>query len=317
MRSHTGGVSGIVHPPDGRCIITCSHDRSLLRWDLESGAQIGDDWRDERDEAQVWCIALSPNGKTIASGSIEGTVRLWNVETEEVIAKWAGHTTVVRSLCWSADGERVVSGSVDGTARVWNVESGKTVLGPIRGHAYVSTVIYSPDMTKIATGGENAVKIWDAITAELLSTLKHENPAQVWCIALSPNGKTIVSGSSDGAVRLWNVESEKAIAEWAGHPDIVRSLRWSADGERVISGSYDGMTRVWNVESGKIVLGPIKAHNNVLAAIYSPDLRKIATGGENEGAVFTVSIGNQLVAFTQIIAESILATHDRSHLVRC
>ena len=98
MRGHTDDVSGVVHLPNGRSIITCSRDGSLRRWDLESGAQIGDDWRDEGDEAQVWCIALSPNGKTIASGSNDGTVRLWDVETEKVIAKWAGHTNTVWSV---------------------------------------------------------------------------------------------------------------------------------------------------------------------------------------------------------------------------
>src|SRR5882757_8025188 len=89
MRGHTNDVNVVVHLPDGRSIITCSHDASLRRWDLESGAQIGDDWRDEGDGAPVWCIALSPNSKTIAGGSGEGTVRLWNIETEKVIAKWA------------------------------------------------------------------------------------------------------------------------------------------------------------------------------------------------------------------------------------
>ncbi|OAX32733.1 WD40 repeat-like protein, partial [Rhizopogon vinicolor AM-OR11-026] len=166
MRGHTGDINGIVHLPDGRSIITCSRDSSLRRWDLESGAQIGDDWRDEGNEVQAWYIALSPNGKTAASGSDDGTVRLWNVETEKVIAKWTGHTDAVRTLCWSAD--CVVSGSHDGTARVWNVESGKTVLGPIKAHEYVFAVVYSPDMKKIATGGrnENGVKIWDATTGE-------------------------------------------------------------------------------------------------------------------------------------------------------
>src|SRR6266481_3527301 len=92
MRGHTGDVNGVAHLPGGRGIITSSYDGSLRRWDLESGAQIGDDWRYNGDEAAVWSLALSPNGKTIASGSRDGTLRLWNVETEKVIAKWTGHT---------------------------------------------------------------------------------------------------------------------------------------------------------------------------------------------------------------------------------
>jgi len=162
MRGHTKSVAGVAHLPDGRRIVTCSFDGSLRLWNLESGIQIGDDWRDGGNEG-VRSIALSPNGKTIASGSWDGKVRLWNVETEKVVAKWTGHTDIARPLCWSVDGERVVSGSFDGTIRVWDVESGDTVLGPIKtGHYHVHAVIYSPDTTKIATGGykEHALQLF-------------------------------------------------------------------------------------------------------------------------------------------------------------
>lgn len=146
MRGHTEVVRDVVHLPAGRRIITYLRDGSLRLWDLESGAQIGDDWRDAVDEARMFSIALSPNGRTAASGSEDGTVKLWDIKTGKVIARWKGHTNNVDSLCWSAGGERVVSGSYDGTARVWDVKSGSTVLGPIKtGHT-------SPDST-IRDGG--------------------------------------------------------------------------------------------------------------------------------------------------------------------
>ena len=106
MRGHNSWVTGIVHLPGGRHTITCSYDGSFRLWDLESRVQIGDNWRDDWNEAEAWSIALSPSGKTVASGSNNGKIRLWDVETKKVVAKWIGHTHFVMSFGWSVDGER-------------------------------------------------------------------------------------------------------------------------------------------------------------------------------------------------------------------
>jgi len=98
MRGHTKLVFGVAHLPDGRRIITCSDDGSLRLWDRESGAQIGNDWKDDVDEG-VLTIMLSPNGETVASGSSNGMAKLWNITTRKVIAKWTGHTKGVWSVC--------------------------------------------------------------------------------------------------------------------------------------------------------------------------------------------------------------------------
>jgi WD40 repeat protein len=127
FEGHTDNVNGVIHLPGGQCIMTYSDDGSLRVWDLQSGKQVGNDWRD--GESAVRATGMSPDGKKVVSGSGDGAVRLWDVDTGKVIAKWTGHTGLVGSVCWSKDGGRVVSGSYnDGTVRVWDVESGKTVL---------------------------------------------------------------------------------------------------------------------------------------------------------------------------------------------
>jgi WD40 repeat protein len=180
FKGHTESVSGVIHLPGGQRIITCSDDGSLRVWNLESGKQMGEDWKD--GESAVRSIALSPDGKKVVSGSDDGAVSLWDIDTCKVITKWMGHTRHVTSVCWSRDGRRVLSGSGDGTARQWDVESGETILEPIQtGHNMVFAAGYSPDMASIATGGcacsgsgriesnasESLVKIWDAKTGEL------------------------------------------------------------------------------------------------------------------------------------------------------
>jgi len=97
FEGHERRVNGVIHLPDGQRIITCSNDGSLRLWSLESGEQIGSDWRDKG--SALYTIALSPDGKKIASGSEDGGVRLWDIDTGKVIAKWTGHGRGVSSLC--------------------------------------------------------------------------------------------------------------------------------------------------------------------------------------------------------------------------
>jgi len=274
----------VAHLPDGRRIVTCSSDGSLRLWNLESGIQIGNDWRDDGNEAIVWSIALSPNGKTIASGSHDGKVRLWNVETEKVVAKWTGHTDIAMSLCWSVDGERVVSGSNDRTIRVWDVESGDTVLGPIKtGHKEVYAVIYSPDTTKIATGGynENALKIWDAKTGNLLSTIKLDSI--VHSLAWTSDQQKLITGTNS-SIRIFDTATWQQIAILKGHTEDVFSLSLFQNDRLLASGSWDDTARLWNLDMNLPVGPPIEHPSTIQSAAISADGKLLVTGCDDENA---------------------------------
>jgi WD40 repeat protein len=154
---------------------------------------------------------------------------LWDVEIGKVVAKWTGHTSAVWTVCWSIDGERVLSGCEDGTARVLDAKSGKTVLGPIKtGHQYVYAAIYSPDTTKIATGGynENGIKIWDARTSDLLFTVKHEHSVWTLELCMERTSKKLITGSRDGSIRIFDTATWQQIMPVVlqGHQDLVKAL---------------------------------------------------------------------------------------------
>ncbi|KAG2139122.1 WD40-repeat-containing domain protein [Suillus bovinus] len=284
MQGHTRQVNGVVHLPDGRHIITCSSDGSLRPWDLESGTQIDEDWRDD-DNVVFRSIALSPNGKTIASGDYDGKVRLWDVETKKVIARWTGHAHIVQSLCWSADDKRVASGSWDGTARVWDVKRGKTVLEIKTSHARVNAVMYSPDSSKLATGGhdENAVKIWDAKTGKRLKTLKHSNTVRslAWT---SSDGNRLISDSSDDQMRIFDTATWQQIAILEGHTSHVTAVSLSQNNRLLASASYDKTARLWNLDTN-LPVGPPLQHDEALwFAALSPDAKVLVTGCEKTNA---------------------------------
>lgn len=286
MGGHTHWVRGVVHLPCGRRIITGSFDGSIRLWDLESGTQIGDSWRDEENETGVNIIALSPNGITVASGSRDGTVRLWDVKTRSIIARWKGHTWSVLSVCWSADGERVVSGSDDGTVRVWDFETGKTVVGPIKtGHKEILAVMYLPDTSKIATRGydendidEDAVKVWDANTGRLLTTIKHDEDLYSLAWTWTLDETKLFSGSSDGLIGIFNTVTWEQIATLEGHHDIIKAVSLSRTNRLLVSTSLDKTARLWNLDTNLPVGPPLQHKNGVDCAAFSDDGKVLVTG---------------------------------------
>ncbi|KAG1825345.1 WD40-repeat-containing domain protein [Suillus variegatus] len=287
MRGHTDKVQGVVHLPGGRRIMTCSCDRSLRLWDLESGAQIDEDRRDEEDMAEVVSMALSPSGKTIVSGSYDGKVELWDVETGKVVARWTGHTRyeLVTSVCWSADGKRVLSGSWDGTARVWDVhvKTGKTILTIQTGHFDVYTAIYSPDQTQIGTGGynEDAVKIWDAQTGELLATLKHESI--VFNLAWTSDGKKLISAGY-GPIRIHDTTTWQQVATLEGHTYWVNIINLFKNDRLLVSASDENTVRLWNLDTNLQVGPPIQHDHRLICAALSADGKLLVTGSEDKNA---------------------------------
>ncbi|KAG2046401.1 WD40 repeat-like protein [Suillus hirtellus] len=291
FEGHTGWVTGAIHLPDGQRMLTCSSDGSLRVWNLKSGKQIGDDWRD--GDSEVRTIALSPDGmKVVSGGSVDGAVKLWDIDTGKVIAKWMGHTKAVWSVCWSRDGQRMVSGSYDGTARQWDVENGETILGPIEtGHEHVEAVVYSPDISMFATGGgtfsvsdtEHPVKIWDAKTSELVATLNGHTD-WVFCLAWTPDGKTLISGSVDSSIRTWNTTTWTQLAVLDGHNNAVYGIAISPNGRILASASYDNTARLWNLNNGQSISSPFHHANFVNRVSFSADGKLLATGCDNHNA---------------------------------
>ncbi|KAG2757702.1 WD40 repeat-like protein, partial [Suillus brevipes Sb2] len=291
FKGHTESVSGVIHLPGGQRIITCSDDGSLREWNLESGKQMGEDWND--GESGVRSIALSPDGKKVVSGSDDGAVRLWDIDTCKVITNWTGHTREVVSVCWSRDGRKVLSGSGDGTARQWNVESGETILEPIKtGHIYVFALVYSPDMTLIAAGGcgcvgpephEFLVKIWDAKTGELVTTLKGHTH-DVFCLAWTKDGKMLISGSWDHSIRTWNTTNWQQTAVLDEHTDLVYAIAISPNGRTLASASYDKTARLWSLDNGQPISSPIQHAEQVNCVSFSAGGKRLATGCRDKNA---------------------------------
>ncbi|TEY32597.1 hypothetical protein BOTCAL_0717g00030 [Botryotinia calthae] len=230
----------------------------------------------------VKSVAFSPDGKVVASGSSDETIRLWNVATGESLQTLEGHSRSVISVAFSLDGKVVASGSSDETIRLWDVATGDS-LQTLEGHSRsVTSVAFSPDGKVVASGsGDETIRLWDVATGESLRTLEGHSD-WVTSVAFSPDGKVVVSGSGDETIRLWDVATGESLQTLEGHSDWVTSVAFSPDSKVVSSGSDDKTIRLWDVATGES-LQTLEGHSRFVSSVaFSPDGKVVASGSGDE-----------------------------------
>jgi len=194
---------------------------------------------------RVNSVAWSADGR-LASGSYDGTVIIWDLESGRPAQTLRGHTDWVSSVAWSTDG-RLASVSVDGMVILWDLESG-TPAQVLRGYSDVTSVAWSPD-GRLASGSvDGTVTLWDLESGTPAQTLKWDSGV-IYSLAWSMDGQ-LASGSNNALITIWDLESSEPAKVLKGHLFPVTSLAWSSDG-RLTSGSPDGTAILWDLENGK------------------------------------------------------------------
>jgi WD40 repeat protein len=153
----------VAFSPDGKQIVSGSHDKTIRLWNAELGEMIGQPLRGHSDE--VNSVAFSPDGKRIISGSADDTIRLWDVGLGEATGEpLRGHSDTVISVSFSPDGRRIVSSSTDKTIRLWDAGLGEGIGEPLRGHSgLVFSVAFSPDGKRIVSASiDETIRFWAA-----------------------------------------------------------------------------------------------------------------------------------------------------------
>ncbi len=255
----------------------------------------------------LWTAVFGPDGRRVATGSIDGTVKVWDAASGQLLLTYEGHQGLIAKipdflkvdvprppvmcLAFSPDGRHIASGGFEpklgklresrGVVKVWDAQTGAEVLTFQEQLGVILSLDYSPDGRRIASSSinqDNTFVVWDAKTKAVIRVVAGHT-SHVHRLRYSPDGRLLASGDTDGSIKLWDAATLMAVRTIDGHRGPVVGLAFAPDGDRFASASEDGTVRVWETASGAAVFS-LRGHTgSAFAVAFSPDGKRLASGG--------------------------------------
>src|SRR5262245_10899746 len=271
-------VVGMTFSPDGKLLAGASRSEVKV-WDAETGQE-----RLTLPNA-LGCVAFGPDGKELAAGARDNTVRVWDLTGRE-LRSLRGHTTAVASVAYGPDGKTLTGVSTDGTVKVWDA-AGQEGLSWKSGQEGKWRKAISPDGRYVLAGVERSVRVWeftlwDTSSGQATQTFQAE-AGPVAAVACDPGGRRMVLYDTGWAeIQVWEVATRNKVTTLRGHPGQVGGLTFSPDGKRLAIAGVDQTVSVWDATSGVRLL-TLRGHTGaVLSVAFSRGGERLAAGGADK-----------------------------------
>ena len=242
LPGHTKQIWSVAFHPNNRSVLSASWDTTVRLWDIKSGNEV----KRFPHSIDVNCVAFARDGNTFLSASDDKHAYLWNTITGDQIRSYAGNTNFVYTVAFAPDGKHIATGGVDRTVRIFELASGNLVRTCDSQGNSITNVVFTSDSRHVLSSGDNVIHAWEVATGK--ETRRFEGHAGlVPAMALSPDGKRLVTGGDDRTIRVWDVATGKELHQLKGHTDTVNCVAFAHDGRRIVSGSMDRTVRLWGL----------------------------------------------------------------------
>lgn len=230
----------------------------------------------------VGCLAISPDGQTLVSGSLDNTIRIWDFKTGQLLHTLKAHAAPITGLAITPDGRTLISGGWDKAVKICQLSSRSfhTLKGCTE---WISAIAISPDGKNFVLGtSDGMIQVWDLQREKLLKTFKSHS-GSINSVAVSPNNIRVASGSSDGTIKIWSLQYGSLLHTFKSHAGAINAIAFSPDGQLLASGCSNNTIQIWHRPG--VPLYTLKNRSgSVNAVAFSPDGQLLASGNSN-GAI--------------------------------
>lgn len=273
--SHAGLIKDVAFFLNDQQLVTISKDGKLQIWDINTKQVKPITTHYSYSKS----VVLSPDGKTVATGDKDRSIRLWTIESGQLLATIPAHGSNINSIAWSPDGKYIVSASDDFSIKEWNIRAEQELMLPLGVSRYYATA-FSSHQELLASGvtEDKQVKLWNLSTGQEIAKL-NEFADNVLCAAFSPDRKVLATGGTDeeNLVKLWDAATGQEIRSLKGHTGYIYAIAFSPDGALLVSGGPNH-TIIWNVRTGQKLEA---LDDNSWRAVFSPDGKYLAVASQD------------------------------------
>lgn len=286
LMGHTASIRSVSYSYDGRSILTGSDDKSVKLWELRN--DLFRDFKDIKYDSSndVHAVSLSKNSKWIATGSLDGKIRIYGVDGK-INKTLDGHSGQIYSISFSPDSKWILAGFKDSIAIMWNIVENYQKTKFIGHSSAVNSVTFSSTGDTILTGSsDHTAKIWRKDGSEIPLKMKHKK--EVTAVAFSPSGDSVLTGSSDRIVRLWDLTNNMKMTEFKGHTSPIYSVAYSPDGKYFLSGALN-RAFLWSMSDTSVFQSSFPdISGRVLSVAFSPDSKSVLIASNANIALWSV-----------------------------